>query len=303
MRKLLFAALVCSAALAASPAFGKDAYNLTLSTGLRSDKFDWNIAGDTGGANPNVLSELTWRDLDIYQIKGKLAVETNRVYIRGSVAYGLIYNGVNQDSDYNGDNRTLESSRSNNRADDGSVWDVSGGVGYVFRLTPSSRATLDLIPLAGFSYNKQNLTITDGFQTIPATGPFPGLNSTYEARWTGPWAGVDLIYRFDRLTLSGTFEYHVASYYAEADWNLRTDFAHPKSFEHTANGTGVVASLGGNYSLSKEWAVGGSFDYQDWRAEDGTDRTFLSDGSIAETKLNEVNWTSEALMLDVRYSF
>ncbi|MBI5492232.1 MAG: TonB-dependent receptor [Deltaproteobacteria bacterium] len=303
MRKLLFAAFVCCAALIAGPAFGKDGYNLTLSTGLRSDEFDWNIAGDSSGANPNVLSELSWRELDIYEIRGKLAVETNRVYIRGSLAYGLIYNGVNQDSDYNGDNRTLEFSRSNNRADDGSVWDISGGVGYVFRLTPSSRAALDVIPLAGFSYHRQNLTITDGFQTIPATGPFGGLNSTYEARWTGPWAGVDLIYRFDRLTLSGTFEYHVASYLAEADWNLRTDFAHPKSFEHTANGTGVVVSLGGDYAISKEWAVGGSFDYQDWRAEDGTDRTFFSDGSIAETKLNEVNWTSEALMVDVRYSF
>src|SRR5574337_373661 len=296
MRKLLFAALVCSAALAASPAFGKESYDLTLSTGLRSDEFDWNIAGDTGGANPNILSELTWRNLDIYELRGRLAVHMNRVYMRGSVAYGLIYNGENQDSDYNGDNRTLEFSRSNNRSDDGSVWDVSGGIGYVFRLTPSSTATLDVIPLAGFSYNRQNLTITDGFQTIPATGPFGGLNSTYEARWTGPWIGTDLVYRFDRLTLSGTLEYHVASYYAEANWNLRTDLSHPKSFEHTANGSGVVLSIGGDYALSKQWAIGGSLDYQDWRAEDGTDRTFFADGSIAETKLNEVNWTSEALM-------
>ncbi len=285
------------------PAFGKDGSELTLSAGLRKDGFDWNIAGDTSGANPNILSELTWRDLDIFQLKARLSAESGNFYARGSLGYGLIYNGVNQDSDYNGDNRTLEFSRSNNRADEGSVWDASAGAGYIARLMMPGRATLDVIPLAGFSYHKQNLTITDGFQTIPSTGPFAGLDSAYEARWAGPWAGADLVYRSGGLTLSGTIEYHLASYLAEADWNLRTDFAHPKSFEHTADGTGVVLSLGGDYEINREWSVGGSLDYQRWRAGDGTDRTFFADGTTVDTRLNEVNWTSEALTVGVKYKF
>jgi len=41
--------------------------DLSLSTGYRVDDFSWNIAGNVSGTNPNVLSELTWSDLEILQ--------------------------------------------------------------------------------------------------------------------------------------------------------------------------------------------------------------------------------------------
>ena len=41
-----------------------------FSLGYRSDDFDWNIAGNTILGNyVNVLSELTWRNIEIYQVK------------------------------------------------------------------------------------------------------------------------------------------------------------------------------------------------------------------------------------------
>lgn len=46
-----------------------------------------------------------------------------------------------------------------------------------------------------------------------------------------------------------SFKYHSVIYYAEANWNLGTDFEHPKSFEHDTNGTGVVISIEGIYAL------------------------------------------------------
>ncbi|NIQ93167.1 MAG: TonB-dependent receptor, partial [Desulfuromonadales bacterium] len=86
------------------------------------------------GSTPNILSELTWDDLRSFQ----LAAETEMVrslrprvstVLMGRTSYGWIVSGENQDSDYAGDNRTLEWSRSNNDAGNGHVFDLEGGVG------------------------------------------------------------------------------------------------------------------------------------------------------------------------------
>lgn len=298
---LFFAGSVASAK-AVRPESG-----LTFTTGTRTDDFDWNKAHPTG--TPNILSELTWEDLEIYQLKVRGRTYSNGFYVRGSLAYGLIYDGRNQDSDYNGNNRTLEFSRSNNSGDDGDVWDASLGVGwYIFK-----RRAFEAIPMFGFSVHKQNLTMTDGYQTIcvapsctGSVGPFAGLDSTYDALWYGPWVGLDLSYvtANEKLILYGTFEVHVAIYRAEADWNLRSDLKHPVSFEHEANNaTGVVISAGLDYALDGRWSISSGVELQNWQANNGTDRMLFANGAVSTMRLNEVNWTSTALTLGFKYSY
>lgn len=236
--------------------------SFTLNSGYRVDDLDWNIAGDTTGSNPNILSELTWRDLKIYQVKADGKVVLEWFYLRGSIGYGWIFDGENQDSDYAGNNRTFEFSRSNNSSDKGNVMDASMGAGYQFN--PGS-GWLKVTPLVGYSHNEQNVTMRNGFQSIPSTGSFSGLNSTYDTKWKGPWAGVDLSIEASKsLTIFGSFEYHRADYKAEANWNLRTDFAHPKSFEHDADGKGIVLSAGGTYAIDKHWLINANVDFQNW---------------------------------------
>lgn len=289
------------------PAAGLEV-KLDLSGGYRLDDLDWNIAGNIGGTSPNILSELTWRDLEIYQLKaGVRAVVHDVIVLRTSLGFGTIVDGDNQDSDFAGDNRTLEFSRSNNSGDAGDVLDWTVGLGYRFKLF-SGR--LRFVPLIGYSYSEQNLTMTDGFQTIstpgrtPSLGPFGNLHSTYETEWSGPWIGADLSYRVsDGLDLFLGIEYHRADYYAEANWNLRTDWAHPKSFEHAADGTGFVFSAGGEYLLEGGWSLTLEFNYQDWSTDAGIDRTFFAGGFVFDTRLNEANWESLAAMLGVTYRF
>ena len=114
----------------------------TISGGYRRDDLDWNIAGDTNGSHPNILTELTWDDVESYQVKfqGNL-IWPKIMALRGSVAYGWIFDGENQDSDYRGDNRNLEFSRSNNSTEDGYVlnvnfdyqdWSTDNGTSKVF---------------------------------------------------------------------------------------------------------------------------------------------------------------------------
>jgi hypothetical protein len=279
-----------------------------LNNSYRVDRLDWNIAGNSAGTNPNVLSELTWKELEIYQITGGIRVSINDgFYMRGSLGYGWIYSGTNQDSDFLGDDRTQEYSRSINAAGGGNVLDASLGVGYQFKLFSGG---LRLIPLVGYSYDKQNLVISDGFQTIatpglsPPYGPIQGLDSSYDTRWLGPWLGLDMLFSAtEKVTLLATFEYHWSDYKGEANWNLRSDFAHPKSFEHDAFGRGFLISLGAEYALPGQWALGLSANYQKWKTDPGTDRVFYASGSTSTTRLNEVNWESYAFVLALTCRF
>jgi len=304
--------------------FPETTFDLGLSAGYRVDNLDWNIASSASGTiTPNILSELTWDDLEIFQVKADAKIIMGRLlYLRGSFAYGTIFDGQNQDSDYAGDNRTLEWSRSNNSADEGNVLDGSLGIGYQARFASEKFRVAGLV---GYSYHEQNLTMTKGVQTvkdvanaaligIDATGlpeegdPLTGLNNRYDTEWKGPWLGVDLSYRpSEKWIFMGTFEYHWADFYADATWNLRTSgpwpLAQPKSFEHEADGNGIIASVGCDYTLADYISVNLILDYKDWSTDPGIDRTFFASGAIGETRLNEVNWDSASIMLGLAFHF
>ena len=273
--------------------------------GYRQDSFDWNIAGDLQGNNPNVLSELKWRDLRIHEAYlGFRANLKNDFVFKGSVSYGAIFSGDNRDSDYSADNREMEFSRSINDAGDGNTFDGQLGAGYRFRILSDA---IDVIPLAGYSYHRQYLTMTEGNQVVtwlggPPLGPFDGLDSSYDARWQGPWVGIEMTLDAEKFTRSlppisfyVAWEYHWADYSAEADWNLREDLKHPTSFVHEADGTGTVASLGVCVRLDDRLSLILEYETEEWSTERGVDRVFLDNNTIIETRLNEVNWNSEVV--------
>lgn len=280
--------------------------------GYRRDALKFNIAGDLSGNNPNILSELTWKNIQSvqFQSQGQL-VFLNHLVLDAKIGYGRIFSGDNQDSDYLGDDRTFEFSRSNNSADKGDLQDYSGGVGFSLNLEQIAGVDkLNIIPLVGFSYHAQNLRMQDGFQTmdpygfIGSTGPFAGLNSSYDARWYGLWLGGEIKSRKDALSDFIRLEYHLMKYHAEANWNLRSDFAHPKSFEHTVNHAyGLVLSAGLGYDLTQNWNVNLTMDYNYFKTKHGLDRTYFSDGTTADTRLNMVKWTSLGVNAGLAYTF
>jgi len=265
-----------------------------------------------------VLSELICDDLQIAQFQADaFAVFSPGIYLTGNYVYGGILDGDNQDSDFAGDNRTLEFSRSTADASDDYVEDVTLGGGFRFRILESKAgARAHLIPLAGYSFHEQNIRFTDADQIIPPLGPFTGLRSEYETQWEGPWVGGRAIFELPgRIELFATGEYHWAEYEADAFWSLRFDFAQPISFEHEADGTGVVISLGANWfpeflnRTGKDgdgkgrWYVRVRGDWQSWETDPGIDRVFFFDGSVAETRLNEVNWDSWAVNFGLGFRY
>jgi hypothetical protein len=300
-------ALLILAATAAAAFPGK--VSLEVGSGYRVDSLSFNIAADpTGASTPNVLSELTWRDLKIFQTQATVRAETEYgLYGKAMVGYGWIVAGSNQDSDYNGDDRTLEYSRSNNDAGFGHVLDGSLALGYDWRV---GEGDVSLIPLLGLSYAEQRLSMRNGFQTLSAPpqnlppGPFNGLDSSYDARWLGPWLGADAEWRRGRLTLGASGEYHfAAAYSATANWNLRDDFQHPDSFDHSATAEGVVAAASLAWKVDDRWSVRAEGRWQDWSTGHGTDFTNFANGGAGATRLNRVTWTSTSATLSAAYRF
>ncbi|MCX4187788.1 TonB-dependent receptor [Methylophaga sp. OBS4] len=278
--------------------------DIYFKTGYRRDELDWNIAGPNG--TPNILSELSWDDLEIATINAGATLYTGNNWLFNlDLVYGRIYNGDNQDSDYLGDNRTFEFSRSNNGADEGDVYDISVYAGYRWQWLQNNIARGEVRPLLGLSYHAQNLKIVNGFQTLPAFGPFSGLDSSYDATWFGPWLGLDTLLSFtDKFNLTVGVEYHYAFYDATANWNLRTDFAHPESFTHEAEGYGLISRVEARYQLDPRLTLDMSLNYQHWQADrNGKDKTFFADGTSAEIELNEVNWRSFGANLGITYAF
>jgi len=284
----------------------------SLSLGYRVDSLDWNIRA---GSSPNVLSELEWEDMDIAQLRGELLGGNGEgIYFRGQASYGWVWDGQNRDSDYAGDNRSLEFSRSSNSVDGSRVLDLSAGLGMTFHTGAADQWRI--IPVVGYSWHYQNLRMRNGNQVVwdssnaalldingnVPLGSFDGLNSSYDAQWYGPWLGTDI---FLDLQAGGTvflrLEAHRVHYSAQANWNLRSDFAHPVSFEHRADGWGQVLELGWqDVSSRMHWTWGVSIVVQSWSTDAGVDRIFFSDGGVGVARLNEVNWSSNSINFTLR---
>ncbi len=293
--------------------------NVGLSVGYRVDELDWNIAGNLSGTTPNILSELEWTDVQMIELRGEADYLVNRsgltgLYLEGNFNIANAISGDNQDSDYNGDNRTLEFSRSNNDASDSSASGYSLGVGYQFDIVKHPQRRFFITPLVGYESNIITMKMTDAVQTVetalvtPPLGPFAGLDSTYEAEWSGAYLGLKMGSVFGRHKFNIRGDYHLlGDYYAEAQWNLRTEpvtgFQQPLSYIHEGDSQGFALKADYAYNVYKNMDLFLSGWIKSFQMEDGLDTTYIIDGSIGQTKVNEANWTSSSLHAGLKWRF
>ena len=281
-----------------------------ITTGYRMDEFDWNVAGNIAGENPTIASELTWEDLQMYQFAAQ-AEYTHRdgplsgIHADVSGSYAEIFSGDNSDTDFTSDNREDISFQANNSGDDGDAISFKAGIGYEIALVDTPDNYAWITPLVGYSYNELNLSITDGFQTVPeaSAGPIAGVNSSYDTQWDGPFIALKggSQYGAHRLSLRG--EYTRADYEGVGNWNLRTDLNRPVSFLHTGDADGLALQASYAYSFTDNFALYASAAYQTWSVEDGSAATILANSTAQATRFNEANWDSQAYNVGVSYSF
>lgn len=277
-------------------------FEYALSAGYRRDNLSWSIAD--GGIN--IASEVSWKKTVIAQLRAAAKLNLGSDWlVRGIYTTGAVKSGRNQDSDYAGSNRTQEFSGSDNKTG-GAVRDISIGLGKKFHLFDlASGVAMQVVPLAGLSIHQQSLTMYDGQQTVPANaGAINGLHNSYDTQWKGSWLGMDALLGLGGdFSLNATAEYHRVDYSAEADWNLRSDFAHPVSFKHVAKGHGMLVSIGGSYRFSRNFLMDVALERQKWNTYAGYDQTNFSYGGTNYYTLNPVSWDSTAFSLGAVYQF
>lgn len=279
-------------------------YEFDLETGYRKDSLNWNIGGPN--RKPNILSELNWKDLTASEITSCFKIFQNNGYIRLSGNYAHFFSGSVQDSDYFGDNRKGEYSRSKAKSSGSHAYGISTATGFQFPLCSNQ---LIFYPLIGYAWNAQHFKIKDGFQIIDLEDNFYGslyrLHSSYKSRFQGPFIGIDLNYRVNPLfTILATFEYHFLKYTGTGHWNFRKDFY--KDFQHTANGHGVFGSLGAFYQINSRLSLGITFKGKCFKAKQGNVKFYalIKDKKlIINQPFNNVTWKSFNTLFSMRYVF
>lgn len=296
-------ALVCC-----SPAWAEEI--LELHTGVRQDALQWSIAGHPNGTNPNILSELTWKDVRSLNVGGEY-----HNGVRGPVGagfrfnYGVIVDGRNQDSDYHGDNRTQEFNRSYSDSNDGHVLDLALSIGPNLKLKGPHDGVLVVRPVLGYSYHNQEYKMTNLVNVIPEhyTIPTPILryHGLYNATWHGPFAGGELhTVLASGMRLKAAAGWHFGEYEGRANWVLRGDFQHPLSFRQTSSRVeGKTLSLTLESLPVQGLSYSGGLDVAHWTAGEGNDVVYLASGGEAATQFNGAKWTSYMLRVGVRRAF
>lgn len=298
--------------LAVAPAHAESDLNISL--GSRTDELRWSIANSDGV--PNIISELRWDALKMTYFSAQLSAEIDAMVLRASISRGEITRGDNQDSDYGANNRSCEFSRSNNDAGNGSAQDIDLMVGFNFPalVWPS----VQVVPFMGYGQHELNLTMKRGVQTVsnaaclpagvtgspPPVGPFSGLNSSYDAKWNGLLLGAEAYFDATaQLRVTAKYFRRWINYEADANWNLRSDLAHPVSFSHSAVGYGNVAALAARYEVDERIAFGLLFEFENYRTDSGSDVIYGSNGGVGFTVLNEVYWRSSRWLATLTANF
>jgi len=269
---------------------------LSFYTGFVSEDFQWSIAGNSQGQNPNIFSELKWRKL-----RGpyfNLNSEWNfwKAFIaKGEFGYAPIVSGHVTDRDYEGDNRTLNIYDASLDSDEGHLSIANGEAGY----RVINKKTVVLKMFAGYSYQRQYLYLLDHSGSFDKT-----LKSTYQTSWYGPSLSVNTAVRLhNRISFAVNLKYYQLTYRARADWNLIEDFKHPDSFKHHAKGHGVEPSAQLAYRISRRFNIFVAEAYTTWKTGRGVDTLYLADGQLRQTRLNGVTRTQHLITAGVHCAF
>ena len=266
-----------------------------VTAGYEREDCHWSIAGNSAGRDPNIYSELAWHA--VAGASGRVDLQWRvwrrwRIFASGSRVSNR--SGRLSDTDYGLDNRNDVLYHEQFAV--GGGYSEAGSVGAGYCLL--DRAGFRLVPYVGFGISKQYFPIVD------PGGPFTGLSSNYSAKWLGPLVKVEAGWRpVKRWWVAADLVYDQVVYRAVADWNLITDFSHPVSFRHRADGYGVEGELRVGYSLGKGLALVLAGDYFDWETGRGIDVLYLNTGVAQQTQLNGVVRDGIGVRLGAGWSF
>lgn len=287
-------------------------YTLDIREWLSSGDAGWQISfpsitsfGDVGKTESELRFKKINSPITIVRAAAGLGPEWT---LDASFGYGSIDNGHGTDTD-----------RDISYTYGVYVWsvstqDISGDV-RLFELNFTHRRQLQNNKYApsrfviGFLHYEDRLKMTNGVQTTPPDGPFPGLHSTYDFYWNALKIGAGREWKYgERLFFSGSIAlFPFIDYQGEGFWNLRacTDFrCSPPSFTHASrSGRGYEASIELKYQVGNTTQLTAGYRYLYLKAENGTDITYFNDGTVGVANLDFVEVTRQGVYLGLMLRF
>jgi len=257
----------------------------------------WSIAGNSSGQNPNVLSELIWKNLKLKGAGVDIKIDLfQNIFFTGNYHRAKAYAGTATDTDYGEDDRTSPTFLANLTSDQGHMFSYLTALGYQLRLF----SILTVSPYLGYSKSRQFLHLTDSGAEL--TNGEKQLNSTYQTTWSGPLLGFTSTAGLtDRINVRAGFNYMNSKYKGVADWNLIDSFVHPVSFMHRANGFQVNIDLQFSYRVIPQLSVNIQGKYRNAETGKGTDQLFLNDGRTLNSQFNGAINTGKGVSIGIVY--
>lgn len=277
------------------------ALDFEIGTGYRQGCMRWSISGPEG--SPNVFVTNNWKQLRMYGVEGAARyVSVHHYVLQVGGNCGKIYHGHNRESVYLLDGKTAEAARIISKSNIGHAYDLNAAIGY--QVMSVGRRTLFTV-LAGYSHDQQDLHLTDGKLVenglTGQLGPIPYQNSTYNARWFGPWLGIDMSTRVEcNASLYASVAYHIPQFRADGRWKLRDQFL--DKIEQKASAWGYDASLGFSWDFAERWGLGILAKYRHFHTHSGSNRATVQTGPQlvkVHSKLNSVSWALMSFSLSL----
>jgi len=242
------------------------------------ETFRWSVAGDENGNNPNILSELRFKDIQKTGILLEASYQLlSHLDLTGGFKLLKAFQGNVTDIDYAADNREQPTSTLDLLSNKGQENNYHLSINYQFLDQPQWKLT------AGVGYN-----ITKGSYYMHTKEAIRDTWGVYTAHWQRPNVSLHVNWAItSRIGIQTQLITDYLFYTAEADWLLRTDFNHPISFTHHAYGIGINGYIGGYYRILPILILQLETHTQRWETGHGTDILYLSNGNIAKTRMNE----------------
>ena len=271
---------------------------VSVSKGISARDFSWSIAASS--SNTNTISELEYENLALQTTE--ISIDFNSLtgdhtsvwQVTGTLGYGSLDSGQLTDSDYSATSAGTLTHQSTANLDQSKSYFTD--IAFTKDISNEKNRSLELVTGAHWQSDlyiqrEGQHSFNNGNQlTLPLK--LEGLDSQYQAHWFGPFIGINHFIESQNNHISIGARVSANGYYGEGLWNLRSDLAQPKSFEHKAFGVGFSLNAQYEYRISNHISIHQSANIDHHSMLTGNDRVFRANGTQQDTPLNTVERTS-----------
>lgn len=298
MKKNLKASVIFGLNLLMTAAQANPIFLEVKPAGFRLESYELSLINND--ETPNILSHVSWNRLRIFEHALGLHIPLENIALHADLRVGRILDGSFLDSDYDGNNRTLEFSRATSNIS-GNCYALSAHIELPKKLDNKNTVSF----LVGYDFDQSSYDGKNLVSHIPNKGLiYQGDVTSFRTQLHGPWVGLKHQIELNKKwSFYSQVKAHLKLLYANADWKLRNDFKHPKSFENYGAGWGLSGMIGLTYQASDKSSFFAEIDAQQSIIRGGSDIVHKTYGTFQNTYNVDTKKKSLGLRLGFKFRF